>query len=487
MKIMFHMRPDFIQGGITEDAFSIFHSLLNIKGVEVSVIIIDSDYKPFIVIEDKEASQAKRVGYTRIKIRAISQVKHLAKVLARCVVPKPYRKPIKKKICFFMPFLKEFAQDHKMEYPVLSISKEEWKAYLKRFDTRVDDKHLTKLLDVPAFQAARHVIGRDLPVGMRDGDYLFLPFFIDPSVFNQENTYLMRFHDLSFVREASHQGEGAIRLKNELDGALAYENVIFLCDSPYSKEELIAYAPEVNHRAYVLPCQVPQYECKPMDKSSLLEKLPQYLSSRHLRGPNKKKVCESIRGIGKYLLVVGGEHARKNYETLLEGWQAYCKETSEIIPIIWVGYACGEYTGSFIDDAYSLINKGEIIHLEKVSREVLNQLYLHADVLVVASHDEGFSMPPVEANQFQCPVIASDITVHRWVLGEAALFFNPNSADELCKALVKVLVNGESLKESLVKLGVENAKRFYKNNVQSQLENVLQEIDVKKSVSNCAV
>ena len=46
-------------------------------------------------------------------------------------------------------------------------------------------------------------------------------------------------------------------------------------------------------------------------------------------------------------------------------------------------------------------------------------LYSHAAAFTCVSNYEGFGFPPLEAMQCGTPVIASDISAHRWVLGDA--------------------------------------------------------------------
>ena len=61
-------------------------------------------------------------------------------------------------------------------------------------------------------------------------------------------------------------------------------------------------------------------------------------------------------------------------------------------------------------------------------------LYRSAAVAVFPSIYEGFDLPPLEAMALGCPVIASDIPVHREVLGDAAVYIEPTAP-----ALIKTL------------------------------------------------
>ncbi|WP_158864246.1 glycosyltransferase family 4 protein [Leifsonia sp. AG29] len=54
-----------------------------------------------------------------------------------------------------------------------------------------------------------------------------------------------------------------------------------------------------------------------------------------------------------------------------------------------------------------------------------------ATALVSASHDEGFGIPLVESMILGTPVVVSDIPIFREIGGQAALFFAPDSAEQL--------------------------------------------------------
>ncbi len=61
-----------------------------------------------------------------------------------------------------------------------------------------------------------------------------------------------------------------------------------------------------------------------------------------------------------------------------------------------------------------------------------------ATALVTASLDEGFGIPLVEAMSLGIPVVVSDIPIFREIGGDAALYFDPNSADALMGALAQL-------------------------------------------------
>ena len=66
------------------------------------------------------------------------------------------------------------------------------------------------------------------------------------------------------------------------------------------------------------------------------------------------------------------------------------------------------------------------------------RLYTGARALLFPSLIEGFGLPPLEAAALGTPVALSDIAVHREVLGDAALRFDPRDEDAITAAIERL-------------------------------------------------
>jgi glycosyltransferase involved in cell wall biosynthesis len=73
-----------------------------------------------------------------------------------------------------------------------------------------------------------------------------------------------------------------------------------------------------------------------------------------------------------------------------------------------------------------------------VPEEDLPALYAGARAFVFPSLAEGFGLPPLEALAQGTPVLASDIPVHREVLGDAASYFPPSDDRALARELLRI-------------------------------------------------
>ena len=86
-------------------------------------------------------------------------------------------------------------------------------------------------------------------------------------------------------------------------------------------------------------------------------------------------------------------------------------------------------------------------------------MYAGADLLVIPSTIEGFGLPVLEAMASGTPVVCSRAASLPEVAGDAALYFDPASAEELAEKIEKLL-NSTELQESLRAQGLERAKLF---------------------------
>ncbi len=89
----------------------------------------------------------------------------------------------------------------------------------------------------------------------------------------------------------------------------------------------------------------------------------------------------------------------------------------------------------------------------------MNLLYSSADILVYASLYEGFGLPIVDAFYSGLPVITSNISSMSEVGADAALYVDPQKVEDI-KQKIKELTNDSSLRENLIKKGLERAKKF---------------------------
>jgi glycosyltransferase involved in cell wall biosynthesis len=92
----------------------------------------------------------------------------------------------------------------------------------------------------------------------------------------------------------------------------------------------------------------------------------------------------------------------------------------------------------------------------RVSSDALVGLYRTAAALVFPSLHETFGLPPLEAMACGCPVASSKAGSLPEVCGDAAVYFDPESSDEIAAAILDVLTRANELSA----LGLRRAAEF---------------------------
>ena len=87
------------------------------------------------------------------------------------------------------------------------------------------------------------------------------------------------------------------------------------------------------------------------------------------------------------------------------------------------------------------------------------QLYVDAELFCFPSRMEGFGLPILEAFSCGCPVCCADATCFPEVAGEAACYFDPESAADMEAALRRVL-DDRDYREQLIAAGRQRAALF---------------------------
>ena len=102
---------------------------------------------------------------------------------------------------------------------------------------------------------------------------------------------------------------------------------------------------------------------------------------------------------------------------------------------------------------YNMFADEDVILLENVPTEDLPYLYSNAVALIYIPLQEGFGVPPAEAMACGCPVILSDIQVHREIHGDGKpLFVNPY---DVIDVLEKMKINLDKKNRNEIKKRIE--------------------------------
>lgn len=159
-----------------------------------------------------------------------------------------------------------------------------------------------------------------------------------------------------------------------------------------------------------------------------------------------------------YFLFVSALHPRKNVTKLFQAFDQFKKETKSEVKLLMVGekYWWNQEIKQVFDE---MKFQSEVIFTGHVHSHELNTIYGSGLALTYVSYFEGFGIPLVEAMKCELPIIASDKTSLPEVGGDAAIYVNPFSVEDIKNGMKRVYKD-ESLREELIEHGKERANQF---------------------------
>ncbi len=179
-----------------------------------------------------------------------------------------------------------------------------------------------------------------------------------------------------------------------------------------------------------------------------------------------------------YFLFIGTLQPRKNIVRLVEAFAKVLKETKQDLALVVVGKKGWLYEEILqAPEKYGVVDY--VKFLDKISDDELPILYKNAVAYVLPSLYEGFGLPVLEAMKYDCPVITSNVSSLPEAGGEAALYVNPESVDDIAKKMSEVLEN-KKLRSDLIAKGKKQAAKFSWEKTAMQTLEALEEVVNKK-------
>ena len=253
----------------------------------------------------------------------------------------------------------------------------------------------------------------------------------------------------------------------------------FACVSEYSRLQLLKIFPEVERRAFVVQDCIgdeyfPSTETSDAVPGIIANRIDPSTEPDFGRLAYRKAFYDlhlPARDF-RYILLVGTLEPRKNYLGFLKAW-----ERLRSLPNRPTAIVCVSSAGWNNSDLKSALQRwqamGELFHLSSVSSSEMRTLYSSAEAVVCPSVSEGFDLPSVEAIRCGAAVAASDIPIHREMLGEAALYFNPYSTDSMTETIARFLTDRQ-VKASMQSAVGNQASKFSRSVVSDQWHQMLE-------------
>jgi glycosyltransferase involved in cell wall biosynthesis len=213
-----------------------------------------------------------------------------------------------------------------------------------------------------------------------------------------------------------------------------------------------------------------------------------HLSTKHIRVVYEagNPICHQFEGMslvdevkerksitGRYIFALGALDPRKNTLGVLQSLVRFRAFSALPIQLVIAGLA-GDAKSQFAALAGDMGLRKQVVLLEFISEQELAALYNGADVFVYPSLYEGFGMPVLEAMACGTPVITSSAGSIPEVAGNAALFIDPYDPSAIAEAILRV-INDVGLREQMIGLGLEQARKFSWNRTAQQVLKVYRE------------
>ncbi|MBM3210488.1 glycosyltransferase family 4 protein [Candidatus Saccharibacteria bacterium] len=164
---------------------------------------------------------------------------------------------------------------------------------------------------------------------------------------------------------------------------------------------------------------------------------------------NKGAMQEYPHPYSRYLLYVGQQSDYKNIPALAHAHQKLLPKYPDL-GLILVGN--NNASAQKNQQLFTQKNYKNITFTGFIPNEQRDWLYTRASAYIFPTRMEGFGLPGLEAMGYGAPVVSSNATCLPEIYKDAAHYFNPDSVDDMARAIDEVL-SSESLRRTLISNG----------------------------------
>lgn len=309
-------------------------------------------------------------------------------------------------------------------------------AYIKKTDLLVKNKKLYLLYDILAFfkistrSLRRKNSEKLLKQAFEDNDYdVFVPTYYNPYFLDKikDKPYVLTVYDMIhellpqyFVGDSFKVCERKLQLLEKATRIIAVSN--------NTKKDIVKVYPQIDPDKIVVIYHGNSIKIDPTIKVDLPK---------------------------DYILYVGARPNYKNFEFLVKSAEPLLKNDPSLMLIAAGG-------GEFSDEEAEFIKKFGIekqVIQRYFKEEELGHYYQNAKCFVFPSLYEGFGIPVLESMACGCPIILSEHGSFPEVAGDAGIYFDSDSEENL-REKIQMLLSNDQLRKQYSEKGLEHVKKF---------------------------
>lgn len=190
--------------------------------------------------------------------------------------------------------------------------------------------------------------------------------------------------------------------------------------------------------------------------------------SEKVSDEKKQKVINKHKLPPKFILSIGSIEDRKNILLIVKA----LKNVADDIHFVAIGKQ-RKYAEE-VKQYASMNGLDHRVHLmSKIPLADLPAILQSSEIFIYPSLYEGFGIPIIEALSSGVPVIAAKGSCLEEAGGEHSIYVNPHDEDEMAREINKLLADS-SLRETMIREGLEYVKRFSDENCTNEMMKVYQ-------------
>lgn len=172
-------------------------------------------------------------------------------------------------------------------------------------------------------------------------------------------------------------------------------------------------------------------------------------------------VFKSLKG--KYILFcLAKYYPHKNLDALLDLMERYPQELADVVILVTVAPDHDVRAPAFLKRLEQPHLRERVINVGPVPFEQLGSYYTNSHALIMPTVLESFSATHVEAMQYGCPILTSDMDFARDVCGDAAVYFDPWDIATMKDAIVRLKTDA-TLAPALLRVARQRMQDIFKS------------------------